>query len=116
MGNLYNVSLLPNQKAINTVAILYDEFEAENKDVDNVLDKLRKTIRRLGFMQEQDNQMWFLHHGNDYSSNPKLFASAPLNVICAYLSEIFRHYKVQQIKENYAVLPIKSALLRLKNF
>ncbi|GLS91882.1 hypothetical protein GCM10007916_29520 [Psychromonas marina] len=116
MANLYNISLLPNHQVMNSVAILYHEFEGENSNVDNSLIKLKRVIDESGFMQQQDHTVWFYEHGGDYSSNPKLFFYAPLNVTCAYLSELFKHYSIEQIGKSVSVGAVKQALLRLRAF
>lgn len=116
MGKLYDISLLPNQQAINLVAILSHELEEERVNFNYLLPKLKLAISDSGFMKNQDHKSWFYTHGLDYSSNPKLFDSAPLNVTCAYLSEIFKHYKIEQITEGILKKSIVHALLRLSLF
>ncbi len=116
MGKIYNITLLPNQKVINSVANLSHEFEEAHVNLDNSLFKLKQLISESGFMEDQDHRDWFYRHGCDYSSNPKLFAQAPLNFTCAYLSEIFKRYKIEQISSDSSTVAIKRALLRLHAF
>jgi len=116
MEKIYNISLLPNQQAISSVANLAHEFEETHVNLNNSLFKLKQTINESGFMEDQDHRKWFFAHGCDYSSNPKLFAQAPLNFTCAYLSEIFKHYKIEQISSDSSTRAIKRALLRLDAF
>lgn len=113
MGNLYNTALLPNQQAINSIAILYHDFESNNANFNNLLSELKLTMSRSDFMRNQNHNHWFYAHGSDYTANPKLFSYAPLNVICAYLSEIFKHKTIEQMSDSLA---IKAALLRLRDF
>lgn len=116
MGNLYNISSLPNQKVINTVAILYHDFEVEGVDSSNSLIKLKQVINESSFMQQQDHAGWFYRYGIDYSLNPKLFCYAPLNVTCVFLSEIFKHYSIEKISNSSSFVAVKQALLRLRAF
>jgi len=116
MQNIYNISLLPNQHAINSVAALSHDFTANNDDFKGLLSKLKQTISESGFMENQDHKTWFYTHGVDYSSNPQLFAQAPLNCICAYLSEIFKRYEIDYISQEFSAMAIKRALLRLDVF
>ncbi|WP_019613063.1 hypothetical protein [Psychromonas ossibalaenae] len=116
MGKIYNISLLPNQQAISSVANLSHEFEQAHVNLNNSLFKLKQTISESGFMEDQDYRDWFYTHGCDYSANPKLFAQAPLNFTCAYLSEIFKRYKIEQISSDSSTTAIKRALLRLDTF
>ena len=113
MNNIYNIALLPNQHAINSVAALFHDFAADNADFKNLLAKLKKTISESGFMENQDHKDWFYKRGVDYSSNPKLFAHAPLNYTCAFLSEIFKRYDIEYISEALSTTAVKRALLRL---
>jgi len=113
---MYNLSLLPKQYAINSVASLSDEFQQEHVDFKSSLTHLKSTLVDSGFMLEQDHRQWFSHHGIDYLHNPKLFALAPLNYICIFLSELFKLYDIEDIYKKVSRMTLKSALIRLTIF
>ena len=116
MQKIYNTSLLPNKQTISSIANLSHEFEETHLNLNNSLVKLKQAISESGFMEDQNHRKWFYRYGCDYSSNPKLFAQAPLNLTCAYLSEIFKRYKIEQINSDSLTMAIKQALLRLDAF
>lgn len=113
---MYDSSILPNQYAINYVAALYDSFETDGVDFELLLSELKSAIVSSGILQDQDYHRWFLTEGMDYFYNPKLFAYAPLNCICIFLSELFKRYSVSDISKNVPQNVIKCALLRLSDF
>ncbi len=116
MANLYDTSLLPSQHAINSVAALSDDFYTNNIESKDLLASLKLAITESGFMKSQDHKDWFSARGADYAYNPNLFASAPLNITCAFLSEMFKRYDIEYIIEELSMTPIKRALLRLNVF
>jgi hypothetical protein len=113
---MYNISLLPNQLAINSVASLSDDFHEANLDFKCLLSKLKLTIVESGFLSKQDNEKWFSLKGIDYLYNPKLFVHAPLNCICVFLSELFKLHENEYIYKKVPLIVIKSALKRLVVF
>ncbi|MGB5443984.1 MAG: hypothetical protein WBM99_00645 [Psychromonas sp.] len=116
LSRMYDSSILPNQYAINYVAALYDSFETDGVDFELLLSELKSAIVSSGILQDQDYHRWFLTEGMDYFYNPKLFAYAPLNCICIFLSELFKRYSVSDISKNVPQNVIKCALLRLSDF
>lgn len=113
---MYNISLLPNQYAINSVSSLCDDFHEDNVDFNVLLSQLKMTIVESEFLLKQDNGKWFNRHGTDYLYNPKLFVHAPLNCICVFLSELFKLHENEYIYKKVPLIVLKSALKRLVVF
>ncbi|WP_372882415.1 hypothetical protein [Psychromonas sp.] len=116
ISNMYDVSILPDQYAINSVAGLYDSFEADGVDFELLLSELKSAIVGSGILLDQDYQRWFLTEGMDYFYNPKLFAYAPLNCVCIFLSELFKRFSLDEISKHVPEMVIKCALSRLSDF
>jgi len=116
MDNIHQLNTLPEQKTINLIASYSNDFERENFDYHQLLEKLNNAILLSHFMEQQDNSAWMSHRGNDYLANPKLFAHAPLTYLCAFLSEIFRHNKLNEIERNIEANTFKTVLKRLNDF
>ena len=113
---MYDISLLPNQHAVNSVASLYDTFYEEQLDLKKWLSLLKLTITESGFLIKQDYGKWFNLHGIDYLYIPKLFDHAPLNCICIFLSELFKLHEIEYLLNKRPLLAIESALKRLVTF
>ncbi|HEY5714847.1 MAG TPA: hypothetical protein VIS54_00385 [Psychromonas sp.] len=116
MSNIYDLSILPNQHAINSVADLHDDFIADCADFEMLLSRLKLNIVSSGDLLTQDYQRWFFTRGMDYFYNPKLFVYAPLNCTWVFLSELFKLYKIDYISKNVPKMVIKCVLLRLSDF
>lgn len=116
MTQIHSLKFLPEQSLINSIASYSDEFMAKDFNYFNVVEKLKATILNNNFMTEQDNWNWAKTRGSDYFHNPKLFALAPLTYVCAFLSEVFKNFDVEQINTLCPANVLQQALLRLKSF
>lgn len=116
MGNIHQLNILPKQTTINLIASYSNEFERENFDYHQLLEKLHNAMIRSHFMEQQDNTAWMNHQGHDYLANPKLFTHAPLTCSCVVLSEIFKHNKLNDIERKIEPNTLKAVLNRLNDF
>jgi hypothetical protein len=116
MSNLHQLNILPEQRTINLIASYSNDFERDNFDYHQLLEKLHSTMSRSHFMDQQDNAAWMNHRGNDYLANPKLFAHAPLTYLCAFLSEIFKNNQLDDIERNIEPNIFEAILKRLNDF
>ena len=67
-------------------------------------------------MTEQDNWQWALTRGIDYFEKPQLFAQAPLTYVCAFISEIFKNFEIEEIHRRLPKAVLQQALARLAFF
>ncbi len=95
MNNIHNLTILPKQQAINSVAALSQDFNSYSTDLSALLTKLKETILESKFMFGQNNSAWMSKRGRDFLANPKLFAYAPLTYICAFLGELFNNFEIK---------------------
>ncbi|RBW42835.1 hypothetical protein DS885_14510 [Psychromonas sp. B3M02] len=116
MSNIHQLNNLPKQDTINLIASYKVDFESDYFDYHQLLEKLQEVILRGHFMDQEDNAAWMSHRGNDYLSNPKLFAHAPLTYLCAFLSEIFKKKSLTEIEKSVAPIVFNEVLTRLNDF
>lgn len=116
MDNIHQLNLLPAQSSINLIASYSTEFECDNFNYHQLLEKMQVTILGNSFMKNIDNANWMNHRGGDYLNNPKLFSNAPLTYLCAFLSEIFKQSDIRHIEKNICPNILKAALIRLNEF
>jgi hypothetical protein len=116
MQNIHKISNLPNQKTINSIALLGEKFTSQQLEFPHLLVQLEALIKESKFMRDHDNSLWMTKRGRDFFNNPKLFAQAPLTYVCAFLSELF---KSREKEETLAEIPetvLQQALIRLQDF
>ncbi len=116
MPHIHTIKFLPSAQAIQSVSGYYEQFEQQDSDFKALIIALKATAIKSRFIIEQDNAHWATMHGVDYFNNPKLFAQAPLTYVCAFISEMFKHYDVEEIYKRLPVAVLQQALLRLKSF
>jgi hypothetical protein len=116
MSQIHSLTCLPEQGSINSVARFSDYFMEKDFDYLKLIKSLKALILDNNFMVQQDHWHWVKTRGMDYCHNPKLFAYAPLTYVCAFLSELFKNFTVEQIKSSYPADVLRQALLRLKSF
>lgn len=120
MGSIHNLTILPEQQVINSVAELRREFNSDSFHLPVFLTKLKETIIESEFISSQNNgdwmSNWMSKRGPDFLANPKLFACAPLTYICVFLREIFHNFEVKEIQEQIPQKVIEHALARLDDF
>lgn len=116
MHNIHNIAILPKQQVINSMATFSHEFNVKTFNFSLFLKKLKQAFSDMSFMSGQNNALWMSKRGGDFLTNPKLFAVAPLTYICAFLSELFNHYKIDEIERDIPKNVIQHALLRLNDF
>ena len=116
MSNIYNLSVLPDQYKINLIADFYDDFTEDCVDIEMLLANLKANMISSGLLSAENHQRWFFTRGMDYFYNPKLFAYAPLNCVCIFLSELFKLFNIDEISKNVPEMVIKCALSRLTDF
>jgi len=116
MPQIHTLKFLPSTQAIQSVADYSELFAAESLDFKALLVSLKKTIFSNDFMIAQDNFQWALTRGVDYFNNPKLFAQAPLVYVCAFVSEIFKNFEIEEIHRRLPASVLHQALLRLNGF
>jgi len=116
MSNIHQLDNLPKQTTINLIASYRSDFGHKDFSYHQLLEKLQHIIIRHHFMDKEDNAAWMNHRGNDYLSNPKLFAHAPLTYLCAFLSETFKHNHLKQIEKKISPNVFEAILKRLNDF
>lgn len=116
MPHIHTAKYLPSRQAIQSVALYSEQFNQTELDFNRLVVDLKKTVLETNFMVEQDNSYWATAHGMDYFHNPKLFAQAPLTYVCAFISEMFKGYEIEEIKQRLPVAVLEQALIRLKSF
>ena len=116
MHNIHKLSNLPNQKTINSIALLGHQFISKELEFDILLIQLEELIAESNFMIEHDNSAWMEKRGHDFINNPKLFAQAPLTYVCAFLSELFKNSEADEIESSVQPIVIYQALKRLQDF
>lgn len=116
MSNLHQLDILPEQSTINLIASYSVEFEHDGFNYHQLLEKLDLAISCNHFMDKEDNAVWMNYEGNDYLSNPKLFAHAPLTYLCAFLSETFKQSEVNEIETKISPSTLQALLTRLNDF
>ena len=116
MHNIHSTAILPKQQVINSMATFSQEFNTQPFNFSLFLNKLKQAFLDMSFMSGQNNTLWMSKRGKDFLANPKLFAVAPLTYICAFLSELFNRYEIDEIERDIPENVIQHALLRLNDF
>jgi len=116
MQNIHKISNLPNQKTINSIALLGNKFLSQQIEFPHLIIQLEALIQESKFMLEHDNSLWMLKRGRDFFNNPKLFAQAPLTYICAFLSELFKNQQEGKMQLETSQPALHQALIRLQDF
>lgn len=116
MPHIHTLKPLPSKQAIQNVSSYSELFEDKNSDLQQLLISFKETIYNNNFIVEQDNLLWATTRGVDYFANPKLFAQAPLNYICVFISEIFKNFEIDEIMKRLPASVLQQALQRLKSF
>lgn len=116
MTNIHSLTDMPPQYAIDSIANYQYEIELNKQNYTNLLKKLKNDMYCLGFVFEDDNQIWMLRRGNDYLSNPKLFVHTPLTYICIFLTEVFKEKDLNRLATILPPATLQKALQRLNEF
>lgn len=116
MTNIHSLSDMPSQFAIDAIANYQYELEMDKLNYTNLLAKLKNDMDSLGFVFEDDNQIWMLRRGNDYLLNPKLFNHTPLTYICIFLTEVFKEKDIDKLAQKLPPATLQMALERLNEF
>ncbi len=116
MQDIHQLAILPNQKAINSVAALSKLFSANQFEFSTLLSMFKHAVLSSGFMSGQDNSEWMATRGCNYIANPKLFATAPLTYVCVFIGELFNKLELEEIQQRVSAAVIENVLLRLANF
>ena len=116
MPHIHTLKFLPSREAINSISAFNDLLQNENVDFETLLIELKKSVFTNNFMIEQDNWQWLVTRGIDYFENSKLFAQAPLTYVCAFISEIFKNFEVEEINRRLPQAVLHQALARLAFF
>lgn len=116
MLHLHNTKYLPSIQAIQSVSAYREQLDNTNIDFKKLLISLKETVYKHNFMIEQDNFQWASTRGVDYFSNPKLFEQAPLSYVCAFISEVFKNFSIEEINKRLPKAVLQQALSRLAFF
>jgi hypothetical protein len=116
MTNIHTLKFLPSTQVIQTISAFSEELEDDRFDFKETLISLKETVLKHGFMNNQDHSIWAVTRGVDYFDNPKLFAQAPLTYVCAFISEIFKRFEIEEIYKRLPKIVLKQALSRLAFF
>jgi len=116
MTNIHSLNDLPPQYAIDSIANYQCELKINKLNYTQLLSKLKKDMYSLGFVFEDDNQIWMLRRGNDYLLNPQLFNHIPLTYICIFLTEVFKENDLNKLAIKLPAATLKKALARLNEF
>ena len=116
MKTIHDLTIIPKQQVLNSVAAFDIKFDANSTELTVVLTKIKTTISESKFMQGQNHSVWMSTRGADFIANPKLFACAPLTYVCAFLGELFNNFDVEEIQKIASQEVIQQALVRLNEF